>query len=525
MRIRMIVVISVVVVVVAFLVSRPHKTVTFTPIPTTPVMLRTSPLTDVNATVITADARMQGSYRGKYKGSIDQIMLIDDQHYLVQRSIIPESQTQASSKHKIIDDMHTTLLELRADNQKVRWQRVIVGSVVDISPRDNGRISMIINAGPDPSIPANKDDYRLLMLDRTGHPIWSSRLPDHDYLGSDIQNTDGDVLIFSRGNGDSDRPFGYLVLVGSDGRLMSHMERMPYGYSLLGKQNGKFRFVKETYIHDRNRLRRLSKVQMLEMDRFGQFGKPVALSVKDGTDGHQLIANNQLLVNTSTSAYVTQWMVNNLKQTYHSFLPLRYGFISMDSTNPDAPTIAFRSDLAEAERDYTEWAAYVDKTNPHSWKLRPLVSRSFYDVGTLSGSLYGSSDVLIIAPGEPDSWIVLINRNGKVLARSCVKGFIQYPVITRSNCLVQMSETLQWSSIPMVSAPLITTTPTADGLRVRITCATKGASIRYSVDTRDPDSKGQRYRGEFTVPKGSTITARATAPRTLPSQVVEVVGK
>ncbi len=88
-----------------------------------------------------------------------------------------------------------------------------------------------------------------------------------------------------------------------------------------------------------------------------------------------------------------------------------------------------------------------------------------------------------------------------------------------------MSETLQWSSIPMVSTPLITTTPTADGLRVRITCATKGASIRYSVDTRDPDSKGQRYRGEFTVPKGSTITARAMAPRTLPSQIAEVVGK
>ncbi len=366
MRIRMIVVISVVVVVVAFLVSRPHKTVTFIPVPTTPVRQITSPSTDVNAPIITADARVQGSYCGKYEGWINQIMLVDDQHYLVERSLIPDSQTHESSKHKIIDSMHTSLLELRDENHKIIWQRIIIGSVVGTSLRDNGQISVIINAGPDPSIPANKDDYRLLILDSTGHPIWSCRLPDHDYFESDIKTTDGDVLIFSGGNGDSDRPFGYMVLVGSDGRLIAHMNKMPYRIAYLGQQNGKYCFVKKTYVHSQSWPLRLSEIQMLEMDRFGQFGKPVALSVKDGTDGHRFIGNNQLLVITSTGAYVTPWMVNNLKQTYHSFLPIRYGFIPMDITNPDAPTIAFRSDLAEAERDYTEWAAYVDKTNPYS---------------------------------------------------------------------------------------------------------------------------------------------------------------
>ena len=94
-----------------------------------------------------------------------------------------------------------------------------------------------------------------------------------------------------------------------------------------------------------------------------------------------------------------------------------------------------------------------------------------------------------------------------------------------THCVVSSYETADQAIIPATITPLITTTPTEDGLQVRITCATKGASIRYSVNERDPDSIGQSYRGEFTVPKGSTITARATAPRTLPSQIAEVVGK
>ncbi len=373
----------------------------------------------------------------------------------------------------------------------------------------------------------------MVTFNAQGNKLWSCKIPDGDYSDQSIGSLGDRIMLMGRGEWLPGSIVGVFI-VDRDGYKLVLKNQQPNRDNLyyLGHFDGRYRFVRNSQLNKTTAYVEVlwntpSSAEMFELDHNGKVLPSLKFQSTIYAKFHTL-ASRQLLIQDRYSTLITPWMKYGPKEVYRwETRKWSHDYMVLDSNNPVAPVVQKFHNANETSREWTAGLSMMDTSNSDSWKPRQMVKNHVID-GDFDPvcALYGSTDVLTVVPGTKESKFILFNRYGRVVGRYMVsKHITNPPSITQVggsiHCVVSSYETSDQAIIPIVSRPIISTTPTADGLKVRITCATKGASIRYSVDTRDPDSKGQRYRGEFTVPKGSTITARATAPRTLPSQITE----
>ena len=75
------------------------------------------------------------------------------------------------------------------------------------------------------------------------------------------------------------------------------------------------------------------------------------------------------------------------------------------------------------------------------------------------------------------------------------------------------------ATLPKISTPMVNPAQGAypSPQAVKITCATKGATIHYTTDGSEPTSKSTKYAGAIAVDSSMTIKARAFKAGTIPS--------
>ncbi|MHB1462364.1 MAG: chitobiase/beta-hexosaminidase C-terminal domain-containing protein [Armatimonadota bacterium] len=476
--------------------------------------------------VITRDGKQNLRYSGILTYHIDDLHQAGNDRYIAQGTIDIDQPIAAAESNPV-----ESVIEMRDEHDKVLWCRLLVG-YIDAIYTDGSTTALIVSYDDriKPSL------ARFIVLDVQGNALWSADVSMRGFQRWTIDK-DGDRYILV---GDNWSSFGNGIYF-AEHNQSKLIREAPSSENLtfLGRYNRRCRFVSlRPEIHTKENLPNGSSAsgiaEMFEIDADGKvLHSPVFKTTMNVT--FHMPDPNRMALSNQHSTSVTPWMGYRPEGVYRWYNKRwSYNLQVLDYENIRAPIIQSYNNAKDQSSEYHTGFALMDTTNPEHWRARRLAAGYLDACKEAHCYLYGDTDVLmtIAAPGM--SQLILANRTGGIIGRYRIKAEAMAStgmnlVLLHGRCVLPTSafhdEPIEWASIPITATPLISTTPTADGLRVRISCATKGASIRYSVDTRDPDSKGQSYRGEFTVPKGSTITARATAPRTLPSQIAESVGK
>ncbi|MHB1462363.1 MAG: chitobiase/beta-hexosaminidase C-terminal domain-containing protein [Armatimonadota bacterium] len=516
-------ILAMVLVIAAAVTMNLHSQEQYVPLPHT--VLRPYTETLQSTPVITFEGRAHANYTGIIKIRFDRIRQAGDKHTILTGFATPDKQN-ASSKQAA--EPVTSILQMRDSNDKPMWSRLFTGDIDAV--RYDGKNVIVIAGYQENGMPRVS---QMVTLNNQGHKLWSREIPDGDYNDQSIESLGDRILLISWGEW---LPGSIVSAISVDrnGYKPVLKNKQPNRDNLyyLGHFDGRYRFVRNSQLNKTTSYVAVlwntpSSAEMFELDHNGKVLSSLKIQSTIYAKFHTL-ASRQLLIQDRYSTLITPWMKYTPKEVYRwETRKWSQDYMVLDSNNPAAPVIQQFHNANEASREWTAGLSMMDTSKSDSWKPRQMAKGHVID-GDFDPvcALYGSTDVLTVVPGTHESKLLLFNRYGHTVGLYMVSKHITNPpsitqVGSSTHCVVSSYETTDQAIIPIVSIPLIRTTPTADGLRVRITCATKGANIRYSVDTRDPDSKGQRYRGEFTVPKGSTITARATAPRTLPSQIAE----
>lgn len=134
----------------------------------------------------------------------------------------------------------------------------------------------------------------------------------------------------------------------------------------------------------------------------------------------------------------------------------------------------------------------------------------FYKIGTYTNGVYfmvGTQEVEIYCKDVPESWVI--------------GGYVSG---TLTNCTWKLfSSTWElcpanWSELTY-AAPCATPEITLNGAEASITCTTEGATIRYTLDGKDPVETSDVYTAVVTLTDGQTIKAKAFLTGHKPSEV------
>ncbi len=431
---------------------------------------------------------------------------------------------------------NVSVMELRDNHHRVLWRRPILGSVWKFGDSTPNELAVLVTETEAGSGQTYIDiSSHLFIFDAKGVPKYIGTVPVSTGDGPSMAVGHSGRYMFTYNWPKSDRCF----VVNQQSKIIQ-TALVPPGSKYEGMYNGSFLFTHERALGGpignlKTPINKAVMLEMIEIDGHGRPLPPITIKLKYPQFGSQICYDNGKLVllicMRDGSLVKIPWRQSSIVQLA-KYPGERISFMQM--TGYPVLTAKYKvrwshTDTTFSRTDNISELMYLGGGRDQAIKVAPLLryrARDDQEDGVWSIQ-YGSSDVIIMVPvSSRVHRLMIVNRNGKVVEDTKVSTHNYWSsFVLNDSFMMSEDDDLTIRTIGLTIRPLISTTPTADGMRVRITCATKGASIRYSVDTRDPDSKGQSYRGEFTVPKGSTITARATAPRSLPSQIGEMVGK
>ena len=208
-----------------------------------------------------------------------------------------------------------------------------------------------------------------------------------------------------------------------------------------------------------------------------------------------------------------KWTVTYMDgETKKSFNP------SANTFNMPAANVTVSATFVEAAAVpvYASVAELIDAGKPTEKGTKVTVTlkdeeiTKFYKTGTFTNGVYfmvGTQEVEIYCKDVPESWVI--------------GGYVSG---TLTNCTWKLfSSTWElcpanWSELTY-AAPCATPEITLNGAKASITCATEGATIRYTLDGKDPVETSEIYSDVVTLTDGQTIKAKAFLTGHKPSEV------